>query len=306
MIKLSIVVLTFNSYKFIGSCLDSVFAQDYPHFEVIIIDNGSEDGTINLIKNNFPYVFLIENKTNLGACIGRNQGIKIAKGEWILALDCDVVLEKTFLTKITNFINGLEINIGILQPKILSEDKKTIYSCGIYLSKLRRFYDIGKGKLDRLKYGNSKYIFGACSAAALYRRQMLEDIKEDTGYFDERFFFLVEDVDLSWRAQKKGWKAIFYPNAICYHYSNSSGYNFRLKQYLCFRNRYLLMLKNEKIRNLVKYIPFILIYDISRLFYLFFVNKYTLEALCEIIPIYAQILERRSMIKSKENAIAKA
>jgi len=270
--ELSIIILTFNSIKFIKPCLHSIFDQDYQDFEVIIVDNGSRDGTANFVKENIPQVSLIENKENLGACKARNQGIEIAKGEWILTLDCDVTLEKDFLKKIMSFIKDSEESIGMFQPKILKDDRKTIYSCGIHLSSLRRFYDIGQGKLDNGRFNTSKYIFGACSAAALYKKTMLEEIKEDTGYFDERFFFLVEDVDLAWRAQRKGWKALFYPQAICYHVANGSNTSKKVRQYLCWRNRKFLLRKCNL--NKFKFATIYLVYDLPHLIFLFLINSF--------------------------------
>ncbi len=279
--KISIVIITFNSKNFIKSCLDSVFTENYRDAEVIIVDNGSRDGTLDLIKK-YPEVILIENKKNLGACRARNQGIEASCGEWVLTLDCDVILEKDFFKKIMTFVGNLENSVGMLQPKNLKEDKKIIYSTGICLSGLRRFFDIGKGKPDNGRFDSQKYIFGACSAAALYRREMLEEIKQDTGYFDERFFFLVEDVDLAWRAQKRGWKALYYPEAVCYHKGDSSNTPRKIRQYLCFRNRYYSIIKNDSLKN--NFITFFLLfaYDSLHFFYLLFVNSYTLKAIKEI------------------------
>lgn len=279
---LSIIILTLNSRKFIELCLNSVFAQEWQDFEVIIIDNGSKDGTPHFIRENYPEVILIENKHNLGACKARNQGIEKAKGEWILTLDCDVILEKDFIKKIMAFAGEQDKSIGMFQPKILNIDRKTIYSCGIYLSKLKRFYDIGKGKIDNEQFGRVNYIFGACSAASLCRRDMLQGIKEDSGYFDERFFFLVEDVDLAWRVQKKGWKAVYYPQTICYHAGNSSNTPKKLRQYLCFRNRYYMLIKNKSLLSLIVHFFLSLPYDMPRLLYFFGRNKHSLKAIWEI------------------------
>jgi len=270
---LSTVIVTFNSRGFIKECLSSVFAQDYRDLEVIVVDNGSSDGSVNFIKEKYPRVVLIENTKNLGSCKARNQGIEIAQGEWILTLDCDIVLEKDFLRKITEYAKRPCVLSEIFQPKILRNDKKTIYSCGIYISYLRRFYDIGKNQSDNGKFNISKLIFGACSAAALYKRTMLEEIKESTGYFDERFFFLVEDVDLSWRAQKKGYKALYVPGAVCYHNGNSSKTPFRLRQFLCFKNRHLMIKKNESLVGKIKLIILGFWYESARFIYLLLSNK---------------------------------
>jgi len=277
MAEISAIILTYNSIRFIRSCLNSVYTQDYPEFEVIVIDNNSKDGTVGLIKKDYPQVILLENRQNLGASKARNQGIQVANGEWILSLDCDVILEKDFLNKIIRFIEESEGSTGMFQPKILKDDKKTIYSCGIYLSKLMRFYDIGKGRIDNGRFNTSKYIFGACSAAALYKKTMLEDIKEETGYFDERFFFLVEDVDLAWRAQKKGWKTLFCSEVACYHSGDSSSTSKKIRQYLCWRNRKLLL--NKYKLNKFNFLSISLFYDLPRLLFLFLNNSYVRNAI---------------------------
>jgi len=271
---ISIIILTYNSENFIKPCLDSVFGQKHQGFEAIVVDNGSRDGTVEIIKNDYPGVILIENNENLGASKARNQGIDISKYEWILTLDNDAVLEKGFLFKMQSLIKSLPKDIGIVQPKILCPDKKKIYSCGLYLSWMRRFYDIGKGKKDVGQYSKAKEIFGACSAAALYRRYMLDDIKEDTGYFDERFFFLVEDVDLAWRAQKKAWKAQLHPELICYHLGGSSLTGIQIRQCLCFKNRHLMIEKNEGWKNYILRVFPPLVYDFPRWAYLFISNSH--------------------------------
>jgi GT2 family glycosyltransferase len=269
---LSVIIITLNSIKFIEACLESLFTQDYRDFEVIVVDNGSRDDTAELVRERYPDVAVIQNERNLGAAKARNQGIEIAKGEWVVTLDCDTVLEKNFLTSIAARISTASEDTGMIQPKILQSDKKTIYSCGIHLSGLKRFYDIGKGKKDSRYFNNVKPIFGPCSAAAAYKMKMLEDIKENYYYFDEAFFFLVEDVDLSLRAQHKGWKAVFYPKAICYHYGNSSYSTKPYRQYLCWRNRRFL-LKKLRLNRLKSFIIFVL-YDVPRLLFLLLGNKY--------------------------------
>ncbi len=122
----------------------------------------------------------------------------------------------------------------MVSPKILRMDKKTIDSTGIILTKARRFYNRGAGETDSGQYDGKREIFGPCAAAALYKKEMLEQIKirdnscaiRDNScpeYFDNDFFFLVEDVDLVWRANLSGWEGYFVPQARCYHWGNSSG-----------------------------------------------------------------------------------
>lgn len=283
MVEVSIIITTYNGINFIKGCLGSITSQVYKEFEIIVVDNGSKDGTIDFIKGNYPQVILIENKENLGAAKARNQGIEIASGRWLITLDCDIIVKDNFLSQIINIIKNSPSKVGMIQPKILKMDRKTIYSAGIFISHLRRFYDIGKGRSDFRRFDKPKYVFGACSAAAVYNRGMLEEIKEDTGYFDERFFFLVEDVDLAWRAQRKGWRALYYPEATCYHIGDSSNTSKKIRQYLCFRNRYFTILKNEKTIFLPKLAYSLLAYDIPRMgYFLFTNNKFSIRALKEI------------------------
>lgn len=287
----SIVILAFNSMKFIKSCLDSVFIQNQNNLEVIAVDNGSKDGTPGFIKKNYPEVILIENRGNFGAAKAKNQGIDASTGKWILTLDCDVILEKDFLEKMKRVIEKSEEtrSIGMLQPKILNMDRRTIYSCGIYFTKLRRFYDIGDGRPDSARFNVSGLIFGACCAAGIYNREMLLDIKDDTGYFDERFFFMVEDVDLALRAQIKGWKALFCPEAACYHYGNSSFSNKQLRQFLCWRNRRLLLEKQRPDRFISFFIS--IFYDFPRLVFLFLTNSYVRNTVMDRGKVDSELLK---------------
>jgi GT2 family glycosyltransferase len=282
---ISVVIVTFNSERFVKTCLDSIISQEGSDFEAIVVDNGSRDNTIGLIKGNYSQVVLIENRDNLGAAKARNQGIEVAKGEWVLTLDCDTVLENSFLASFQEIKESLSPEIGIIQPKVLQYDKKTIYSTGVYLTRLRKFYDIGKGKTDNGQFNEEKFVFAACSAAAFYRRNMLDEIKEKGGFFDESFFFLAEDVDLGWRAKKQGYKTLYYPKAVCFHCGNSSGLEKKYRQYLCLRNRNLLISKNDNLTGFER-LSILMLYDLPRLLYLLFTNDLTFRALKEMDIFY--------------------
>lgn len=252
--------------------MDSILGQGHKDLEIIVVDNASKDGTEAFIRSHYPTVILLKNQKNLGAAKARNSGIEIAKGEWILALDCDVRLEVSFIGKLKEAIKQIPPGIGIIQPKILYPDKKRIFSAGISISQLKRFYDIGRGMQDGERFNVPGYVFGACSAATLYRRRMLEEIKDEWGYFDERFFFLFEDADLSWRAQEKGWMVIFYPDIVCFHHGNSSETSKNVRQFLCWRNRKL-MLKKHKLKWFNS-LAILLFYDFPRRIALCFINPY--------------------------------
>ncbi len=297
--EISIVIVTWNSELFIEDCLKSVLKQIYKDWELIIVDNGSSDGTVDYIKRIYPEVILIRNQNNLGFCQANNQGINLAKGRYIFVLNSDVILGDNFLGQMKTALDDSEKAIGMAGPKIMQSDGKTIYSTGLLISRSRRFYNRGEGEIDKKQYDTELNILGCCAASVIYKREMLEDIKLLNEYFDEDFFFLLEDVDLSLRAHSSGWKALFVPEAVCYHQGNSSGYKNEFRQYLSFRNRYFLIVKNDTLTGLLKDAPYIITYDSLRFFYVLFFNRYFLKALREIFSSMPGLFKKHLLIKER-------
>ncbi|MDP2924677.1 MAG: glycosyltransferase family 2 protein, partial [Candidatus Omnitrophota bacterium] len=216
MFMLSVIIVNYNRKDLLKKCLDAVRSQSFRDIETIVVNNGSSDGSSDMVRMDYPEVKLIENKENLYFCRANNQGIKEAKGEFILCLNSDCVLDKYYLKEALESFK-LDRKIGMVSGKILRMDKKTIDSTGLFVGRNRKPAERGYGKLDRSQYQNPGYIFGVSGACALFRKDMLEDIKDENGYFDETFEMYYEDLDLCWRAQKKGWKAYYNPKAVAYH-----------------------------------------------------------------------------------------
>ena len=290
---ISIVLVTYNAQHYIESCLDSIFKQGFREYEIIVIDNASQDTPKSLIKNRYIDITLIENRENFGACYARNQGIRKAKGEFILFLDHDVILLNNFLKKIYQAIES-NYNIGAAGAKILLNDKKTIYSAGIHFSWLWRFSDIGSGKIDSPKFNHRKFVFGVSQAAALYRREALESIRQGEEYFDKDFFYFFEDVDVCWRLQKKGWKILYTPEAECLHIAGRSRNKDRVSQYLCMRNRYLMIIKNESPFGLLRFSIVFFVYDFWRNLFMVMINPwYFLKGLFEVARLVPKMIRKR-------------
>ena len=281
---LSIVIVTYNSEACIKACLDALGSQRPQGVEVIVVDNASVDGTRELIGRHGFDIVLVKNSCNRGASAARNQGIAISRGEWILTLDSDVVLRKDFVSGFLAVQKELPGSIGMIQPNILDSRGDRVYSQGIFLSSLRRFFDVNQGVRVGLERSGQRRILGPCSASAFYRRSMLEQLKEATGYFDERFFFLVEDVDLAWRARHRGWDVRFCPELVCYHSGNGSRTDRALRQYLCCRNRHLMIAKNESFAGKVRVYGLSWPYDLARMLYAAVFNKYMRDK-WGIIPV---------------------
>jgi len=273
--------------------MDSVLSQTVENLEVIVVDNGSEDGLLGWVEDNYPACRLVRNEKNVGFSKAINQGISVSNGENILLLNADVTLEKNCLLHLIEGLNKSE-NIGMAGGVILYPGGETIYSSGLLISKARRLYNIGEGNRHS-ESGIEKSVldsFWPCGACALYRREMLEDIKYHNEYFDEDFFFLIEDFDLAWRAERKGWKGIFCPEAVACHVGRVT-FDRKYRQYLSFRNRYLLLMKNEEFNRIMKDWLQFLPYDISRLFYLLITNGLTLKAIMEILKLSSKMKDKR-------------
>jgi len=293
--RFSIIIVTYNSENYIKPCLDSIFKQDFTGYEIILIDNASFDMTLQQINPFKDKLKIIVNNSNKGFSEALNMGIELSKGEYIVTLNPDVILEYNFLSRIDNSIKYIDKSIGMLGVKILRKDtEKIIDSVGLVLSRATRFYDMGSGERDTGQYDGDMDILGPCAAVGIYRREMLEDIKTNGEYFDRDFFYLIEDFDITLRARKRGWSCTYLPTAICYHVRNGSRVTQKCRQYLSFRNRYFLIIKNIKITPVL--IFYFITYDMPRWFFLLLTNRHTLRAIQEICNYFPVMLRKRREI----------
>lgn len=281
MLDISIVITTFNSEKFIKSCLNSIFAQDYRNLEIIVVDNGSVDSTEIFVKKYRPKIKFLKNIKNRGASYARNQGIDISCAEYVMCMDSDTYLEKNFLHHLKKVLSNIPPRVCAISPKILKEDSNKIFSCGISISSIYRAYDVGCDKTDK-EFNDSFLIDGPSSCCGIFRRESLERIKDKNGYFDENFFFLFEDADLALRLKKRGCMSLFIPQLLCYHRGNSSSTPQDLRRYLCFRNRIYMILKNNSFKKLPYIFLKSLFYDFFRSLHFSLTNKYALSAFGDI------------------------
>ena len=271
---ISVIIVNYNRKDLLKKCLDSVIVQAFKDIEIIVVDNSSSDGSVEMVLAYYPEARLILNVRNLLFCKAYNQGIAEAKGNFILCLNNDVTLDKDYLKEALRAI-GIDSKIGMISGKILRIDKKKIDSTGLFLGRNRKPVERGYGKEDRGQYEKQGYVFGASGACAFFRRSMLADVRDENGYFDERFGMYHEDLDLCWWAQKKGWKAYYNPKATACHIragtavisKGRGGLNFPYlsdglkKMYIA--NRYRCMKKNDSLWGILTNLPFILWYEIK-------------------------------------------
>jgi len=277
---ISVIVLNYNRKDLLKKCLDSIRGQGYKDIEVIVVDNASSDGSVEVLGTYYPEAKLIWNTSNLLLCRGYNQGIEESKGNFILCVNNDVILDKDYLKELLSAV-ALDPKIGMVSGKILRMDKTTIDSTGLFLGRNRKPVERGYGEKDKKQYEKGEYVFGVNGACAFFRRSMLADIKDKNGYFDETFRIYYDDLDLCWRAQKKGWKAYYNPKAMAYHVrggtvaceaSNKKPRFLYLQddlKELYIKNRYKCIRKNDSLRGIFLNLPFIIWYEIKIWGYLF-------------------------------------
>lgn len=232
---ISIVIVNWNGERFLRASLNSIYAQAYPSLEVIVLDNGSTDKSVKLIREEYPQVRLIEYPTNLGFAAGNNRAIEEAAGEYVLTLNNDTELADGFLETLMAEAVNAQPEVGMWAPKILSMRREgEIDSVGgllIYADCLAK--GRGRGEADTGQYDSVEEILFPSACAALYRKSMLDKV----GLFDEDFFAYCEDTDLGLRARLAGFTALSVPGAVVRHYYSGTGGEYSpFKAYLVERN----------------------------------------------------------------------
>ena len=251
--SVSIVIPNWNGRHFLATCLDSLLAQTYKDFEIIIVDNGSKDGSLDLLSHEYPQVQVIALEYNTGFSFAVNRGIEASRGEFIALINNDTKAEPSWLAKMVSVLQE-QANLGSVACKMLSlNDSGLIDGAGDGVRRGGLPGRIGHGEKDYGQFDQRRYVLGACGGAVLYRRAMLEDI----GLFDEDFFAYLEDVDLGLRAQSAGYKCLYTPEAVIYHLgcgTTGSGYS-KLVVRLSCRNNINVLVKNMPVSLLFEFMP---------------------------------------------------
>lgn len=296
--RTSVVMVSYNSIKFIKENIFRLTKQSRPVKEIIIVDNNSSDDTIGWIKSNYPKIETIKLKSNIGFSGGMNAGIKKASGEYILCLNPDVYLTDTYIEILEDMVDQ-DKTTGIVMGKLfnmatLNSKSKIIDSMGGVFSFYRlRYWEPELGMLDNGNYNKIRAIFWATGSACLIRKQALDKITIENEYFDEDFFMQCEDLDVSWRIKNRGWKIKVNPNAIAYHYREGNSPDKGLGDKLKWRNLYLTMIKNLPLWFLVvNFIP-ILMLETLRLLKNGFRNRDIINYKAEAIRLFPRMIRKR-------------
>jgi GT2 family glycosyltransferase len=240
--KTCVIVPNWNGIEELPECLDSLLRQTLKT-HVIVVDNGSNDGSVELIEEKYPEVELIKHSQNLGYAGGVNPGFKRAiemKAKYAAPFNNDAVAHKDWLKNLVDYLDS-HPDAGIAACKLLSEGGHRIDSTGDYYTNWGLPYPRGRGENATDKHDSDTEIFGASGGASLYRVSMLKNV----GLLDEDFFAYYEDVDLSFRAQLMGWKVAYVPGSIAYHKISATSSRIKgFATYQTLKNLPMLMYKN--------------------------------------------------------------
>lgn len=235
----SVVIPNWNGWRFLPTCLDALRTQAHRDFETIVVDNGSQDGSVAGLQQHYPEVCVLVLESNRGFAAAVNAGIQVARGEVIALLNNDTEAEPQWLAELCRAL-AEHPEVSFCAAKMLLFDRRdVINSAGDYYGRNGLPGNRGVWQHDNSSLSRQEFVFGACGGAALYRRELFEAI----GLFDEEFFAYGEDVDLSFRAQLAGRKCLFVPGARVYHRLSATGGG-PLASYLCGRNFITVLVKN--------------------------------------------------------------
>ena len=258
----SVVVLNWNGRQHLEACLAVLREQTYQPREIIVVDNGSTDGSTDFVQQRFPEVTLLRSPTNLGFAAGSNLGLRVARGAYLATLNNDTLPDPHWLEELVRAMEA-DPSLGMCASKVLSWDGAAIDSAGIALDRAGIAWERAKGQ-PAADEEDAAQVFGPSAAAALYRRAVLDEV----GLFDERFFCFLEDVDLAWRARGMGWRCLYVPTARVRHYhSATAGEGSAFKRYLLARNKAWTIAKNYPSPYLWLHLPAIVLCDLLAVAY---------------------------------------
>lgn len=252
---ISILIVNYNGLAHLDECLDSVFKQDYPHFEVVMVDNGSKDGSVERVETAYPRVKTLRAGKNLGFADGNNFGLPHCKGDFIFFLNNDTRMEAGALGELARSIEAHPEEhvfacflLNYYQPELADSAGDSIYRTGAVFS--FRGYPASD-------FSEPRFVASACAGAAVFSREALADI----GGFDGDFFLIFEDVDLSLRARHRGYRILFLPSVKIRHKSSASlgGKKSALAIYYCERNFLPLLVKDFPLSSILRMLPALII-----------------------------------------------
>ncbi len=267
--RVSVVIVSFNHRDLLRQVLEALRLQTFRNFETIVVDNGSRDGSADLVAANFPDVHLVRLAENTGFAGGNNRGIAVARGEFVALLNNDALPDPRWLEELVAVMD-VRPEVGFCASRVLLQsDPHLLDAAGDGLTFAATAFKRGH-RLPAGGYAEQKFVFGASGSAAFWRRVVLDTV----GCFDEDFFAVYEDVDLSFRAQLAGFPCLYVPTAVVHHRGSSTiGRYTDFYVYQTQRNVEYFCVKDLPTPLLLLLLPGHLLYDLLGLFYFTLVKR---------------------------------
>ena len=328
---ITISLVVWNGRQYLPKCLESIASQDLRDFELLILDNGSTDGTREFLGQSDAEKYHIKAveylPKNIGFAAGHNALFRQARGEFVLCLNQDVELDKNYISEIIKFFQNnprAGSAAGILWRS--QNGEKIIDSAGLKISRNRRIVEIGAGDRftllldDRQTKEWIREVFGVSAAAPVYRLAALRDVAESSNgrenFFDEDFFSYKEDIDLAWRMQRRGWQSYVLPVFGSHIRSAKAEGDSQIKtifgrakksalaNYNSQKNHLFVLVKNDFLRNAAIDIISVLWYELRKFIYIILFEWRTIPAYFVFMANLPKMLKKRRKIM--ERTIVKA
>lgn len=310
--KVTIVILNYNGANDTRECLKSLLKTRYHNLKIIVVDNGSKINEAEILEKEFPNkkINFIRLSKNLGFSGGNNRVLLKIKSKYAALLNNDTIVSSTWLSPLVEIMEK-DKSIAIAQPKILWAKNKKFFdyagACGGFIDVFGHVFTKGRIfntiEMDKKQYNSMSNIFWASGAAMLIRKNIFDEL----GYFDERFFNYMEEIDLCYRIQQADYRIVYQPNSYIYHkVASTAAKKMFKKRFWEHRNNLLLMLKNYPLFKLILFFPIRILFEyISMLYYLYIKRfDYALAVLLSqlsLISMSPLILYQRLHTKQKEN-----
>ncbi len=296
-------IVTYNSERVLRRCLEALDAQTQKPARVLVWDNASGDDSAALARKQGADVTIAP--TNVGFAPAANELIRRSGTPYVLLLNPDAYLRPRYIEALERAAEA-DPTIGSVTGKLVrpARDGETpcLDSTGHVLHRNRVATNRGENEPDRGQYDVAGEVFGVCAAAALYRRAMLDDVRVGSEYFDAAFFAYLEDVDLDWRARLRGWKAYYLPAAVAQHERGHKG-NRRRQSVLEIRhslkNRYLMMVRNDRPRDVLPYLGVMVITEMLRFLDYGCSHPAALSGYVDMLRVLPRALAARRQIQSR-------
>jgi len=267
--KTTIIIPNYNGIEYLENCLLSLQKCEPGDFHIIVVDNGSTDGCVELLKEKFAEVETVFLAENIGFAPAVNRGLKRVKTPYALLLNNDITVEPDFVQRMEETMDAHKNSFSVSAKMLQMQKPELLDGAGDLYCALGWAFALGKGKTAADHYTKSARIFSSCGGAAIYRMDILHQI----GFFDENHFAYLEDVDLGWRARIAGFENRYEPSAVVYHAGSGfsgSRYN-EFKINLSSRNSVYLILKNMPLLQLLINLPVLLLGFLIKI--AFFIKK---------------------------------